>query len=676
MKLQQPKRRMDSNYNHHHQQQHQYNDKTSNQGWRRGDGNNTGLSAGTSTGSSNKIMDSNSSNKHLQTNVIRNNNHKSNSITNTPSNDNNSYEYHKRQLKRNYSDIDHATGHGTRSSMNSNHIGLNMQQNANVNHNDNLTGRSYHNQQQWDKDVNANMQRGSIPPPPPPPTPPTATSSYPNRYNKNTSHRSKNGISSTILLEGIPPYIKWQDLSHFISKEFNVNVRFVKIVPPSTVSSSCCNGINNKNNGYCKGFVRLSTHEEAIYILNQWQQQEQHQGEVVAGNNYRNDNSNPNKRIKRQWYILNQESINIIGLHDDSIPAGVAGPEGTAGGTGGGRKGYSKIVKSPEKNNNHHHQSEWNLKDDEDPSIQLQLQIQHQHQQQQEQEQYQQQIQQQQEEWIQQRKQNQIKRQKLQIQKDALSTKKELISKQEVSLSKQITLHKKMVSIMNDPKDKTKKMKDILELQKKVNGLKKELLGVMEEMEGIKDKEKELVLKKKGFYSSNGGKQYSLDKRTTVVKVEGIQIQQLNYTMLKKGTGDNNDDDDNTDSNKYGENLNILDEIKKHFESFGAITDVTWLQDEGESHDDQNQQKSLLVNCSNRVVAERLMNDEASTKFNAMTLTLSWYHKPSNIANNGDLDSNKDDGTIREEEHHEENHMMWTEDAELGIDYDYDEDDE
>ncbi len=666
--LQQHKRRrMDSNYNHQHH--HQYNDKTNYQGWRRRDdnnNNNTGMSTrtGTNTSCSDGIMDSS---KNLQTNVIRNNNHKSNStagssINNTPNNDNNSYGYQERHFKRNYSNMAAATSEHD-SSMDSIHTKLNMQQNANK-------GRSYHGQQPWDKNVNTKntrKQRGSIPfepppppfPPPPPPPPPTATSSYPNRFDNNTSHRSKSGISSTIVLEGIPSYIKWQDLSHFISKEFNVNVRFVKILLPSSTvsssssSSSSCNGIHNKNHGYCNGFVRLSTHEEALYILNQWQQQEQHQRGVGESTNDSNDNNNPNKRKKRQWYILNQESINIIGFHDDSI---------VSGGIGGGRNGYSKTVKSPEKNNNNH-QSEWNL--EEDQSIQLQQQ----------QEQYQQQIQQQQDEWIQQRKQNQIKRQELQIQKDALSTKKELISKQELSLSKQITLHKKMVSIMNDPKDKTKKMKDILELQKKVNGLKKILLGVMEEMEGIKDKEKELVLKKKGFYSSNGGKQYSLDKRTTMVKVEGIQIQ-LNDTMLKKETGDNNDNDDNKYSNEHGENLNILNEIKKHFESFGAITDVTLLQDEGENHDDQSQQKSILVNCSNRMVAERLMNDEASSKFNAMALTLSWYHKPSSKANNEDLETNKNVGTIGEEEHHEENHMMWTEDAELGIDYDYDEDDE
>jgi len=119
-----------------------------------------------------------------------------------------------------------------------------------------------------------------------------------------------------------------------------------------------------------------------------------------------------------------------------------------------------------------------------------------------------------------------------------LEQKRDLLSKQEHMLSQQLPLHKKMLAMLKSknatPAEQSTKMKEILSTSKRIVELKTEMKGVVEDIE--KMKEEEVILgvfrpsEKRPVFSGNVGtngsvgvaKKRSLDRRTTVLKVQGF----------------------------------------------------------------------------------------------------------------------------------------------------------
>jgi len=181
-----------------------------------------------------------------------------------------------------------------------------------------------------------------------------------------------------------------------------------------------------------------------------------------------------------------------------------------------------------------------------------------------------------------------------------LEHKKDLLSKQESMLNSQLPLHKKMLTVLKSKNaelsEQSKKMKEILSTQTRVMEIKKEIKGLVETIEKLKQEEITKGVfrptEKRPIFSSadNDGstkkKKARLDRRTTVLKVEGF-------------------------NNEVTE-----DDIKEHFKCCTSVSIET-----------QDDKTFAIVNFANRVHAE---NAKSSTiKFNDQDLTCTWYNLPS-----------------------------------------------
>ncbi|KAL7500894.1 hypothetical protein ACHAWT_008947 [Skeletonema menzelii] len=196
-----------------------------------------------------------------------------------------------------------------------------------------------------------------------------------------------------------------------------------------------------------------------------------------------------------------------------------------------------------------------------------------------------------------------------------LQQKKELQSKQEDMLAKQLPLHKKMLSMLkskNAPaSEQSKKMKEILGAQTQLLQLKKDMKSTVEELEKVKEEERVKGVfvpseKRPVFVASGdsaGVQKRSLDRRSTVLKVEGLEEAVVDEETLKT-------------------------ELKEHFKTFGAVSNVTLERDNAE--DDDNTVPAAifaLVHFSTRLDAERAKESDAN--FKDLSLKCSWHHESS-----------------------------------------------
>lgn len=282
-----------------------------------------------------------------------------------------------------------------------------------------------------------------------------------------------------------------------------------------------------------------------------------------------------------------------------------------------------------------------------------------------------------------------------------------MLERQKEALERQLTLHKRMLLLMDKGAvvggngesnesgvglvaEKTKKMKEILGIQKKVNGLTLEIFKeVNPELERLEKDVKNLVkemekaaAKAATEIAGNGGmndvdgnpiRSFQLDKRSTVLRVEG----------LGKDT--------------------VLEDLKVQFSMQGVITDVKWIihevdrvEEEGASSMTNDTLKpTLLVYCSNRGVAERVRAH--CQQYNGIDLTFAWHYDTTKKA---PLSSSSvvgrcpsltlgvgadalDDVATTENSAVEvdgggkgDKSLYWTEDDDLMVDYDDEEDEE
>mmetsp|Transcript_11318 Transcript_11318/g.22597 ORF Transcript_11318/g.22597 Transcript_11318/m.22597 type:complete len:649 (-) Transcript_11318:36-1982(-) len=193
-----------------------------------------------------------------------------------------------------------------------------------------------------------------------------------------------------------------------------------------------------------------------------------------------------------------------------------------------------------------------------------------------------------------------------------LQHKKELQSKQETMLAKQLPLHKKMLSMLkskNAPaSEQSKKMKEILGAQTQLLQLKKDRKSTVEELEKLKEEERVKGVfvpseKRPVFVASGdsaGVQKRSLDRRSTVLRVEGFEEKELDEETMKA-------------------------ELKEHFSTFGAVSDVSLETDQ----DGDNVSTSVfaLVHFSTRLDAEKAK--ESGTNFKEVPLKCSWHHESS-----------------------------------------------
>lgn len=195
-----------------------------------------------------------------------------------------------------------------------------------------------------------------------------------------------------------------------------------------------------------------------------------------------------------------------------------------------------------------------------------------------------------------------------------LEQKKDLLSKQESMLDKQLPLHKKMLTVLKSKNaelsEQSKKMKEILSTQTRVMEIKKEIMGLVETIEKLKQEEKTKGVfrptEKRPIFSSvdtdgsSKKKKARLDRRTTVLKVEGF----------------NNDVTE--------------DAIKEHFKCCTSVNIET-----------QDDKTFAIVNFANRVHAEKAKS--STTKFNDQELTCTWHNLPSTAST--EVLSNQDQAT-------------------------------
>jgi hypothetical protein len=215
-----------------------------------------------------------------------------------------------------------------------------------------------------------------------------------------------------------------------------------------------------------------------------------------------------------------------------------------------------------------------------------------------------------------------------------LQQKKDLQSKQETMLAKQLPLHKKMLSMLkskNAPaSEQSKKMKEILSTQTQLLELKKDMKNTVEELEKLKQEErvkgvfvpseKRPVFVASGAASAGGVKKRSLDRRSTVLKVEGFGEEELDEETVKA-------------------------ELKEHFSAFGAVSDVSLERDnvhDDDDNDDDVPASSVfaLVHFSKRLDAEKAIQSGAN--FKEISLKCSWHHETSSSTPN-DGDDAEDD---------------------------------
>ncbi len=662
-----------------------------------------------------------------------------NNDNNNNNNGNHHHNHHHkmdRRVRHNYNNNNNNNNNNNHRMNNNNHRMNNNNNNNNMNintmntrdnwQNNNHNHNNNNNQRQPHHAYYHNNNNGGPPPPPPPPPPPLPINenydlSSPNRnncdntndydHNHATNGRSSS-LSSIIVLGNIPPSLSWKEIHQFFSRTYNVHVRFVKLLSVSTSSSPLSLSSPSLPLNVqvppppppidCKrAFVKFSTWNEASRLINYWKENDiQHL--FIGGNagNARNKNimnnngkngSNTSHTSSNNGNESSPISVEIIGLHDSNVL-----PNSNA-------ELQSQIQQKQNRDhkyNQHKSQDEldtiqtvpsgqWHKRNN-NKSIKVSSSY---HKQQQDQ------FLEEQKRKEQTMKHLQDKINTIQKQVTSLQQKKELLQKQESAVQKQIILMKKMVSIIkNDAKKKAEQMKNILSLTKKIHDLKKEFLGVVNELEVAEEEKKMLLAESEEFsssvsaaggastagyyhhhyhnhnrkyhhnhYRSSQPKQYSLDNRTKILRIEGFVL--------------SSDEDGGENSSKK-----LLQDAKQHFESFGSIADVKWLKDgqvDGTNQGNnggENQTLTLLVHCSTRGVAERIKND--GSNWNDMKLTLDWYQEPSDKGvmtgeeentNNGDQII---DTGIEYKESGEDKNLGWTEDDDLMVDYDYDEDED
>ena len=204
-----------------------------------------------------------------------------------------------------------------------------------------------------------------------------------------------------------------------------------------------------------------------------------------------------------------------------------------------------------------------------------------------------------------------------------LQHKKELQSKQESMLAKQLPLHKKMLSMLKaknaSASEQSKKMKEILNAQTQLLQLKKDMKQTVEELERLKEEERVKGVfvpseKRPVFVASSdagGAQKRSLDRRSTILKVEGFTtVDEVNGEMFKA-------------------------ELKEHFAAFGTVSNLT-LEMDGDAV------LFALVYFSNRLDAEKAK--ENGLKFKETSLQCTWYHESSSSTPGDDNDAGVDEG--------------------------------
>lgn len=208
-----------------------------------------------------------------------------------------------------------------------------------------------------------------------------------------------------------------------------------------------------------------------------------------------------------------------------------------------------------------------------------------------------------------------------------LQQKKELQSKQETMLAKQLPLHKKMLSMLkskNAPaSEQSKKMKEILGAQTQLLQLKKDMKSTVEELEKLKEEERVkgvfVPSEKRPVFvasgdSAGGVQKRSLDRRSTVLKVEGF--------------GEQKEFDEET----------MKAELKGHFSTFGAVSDV--ILERGDNVEgDGNVPASVfaIVHFTTRLDAEKAK--DSGTNFKETSLKCSWHHDTSSSTPNDGNDA-------------------------------------
>ncbi|KAL7517418.1 hypothetical protein ACHAWX_002345, partial [Stephanocyclus meneghinianus] len=194
-------------------------------------------------------------------------------------------------------------------------------------------------------------------------------------------------------------------------------------------------------------------------------------------------------------------------------------------------------------------------------------------------------------------------------QTSTLRQKLSLLQKQETALQKQLTLQKKMLAVLRSKNhskdDQSKKLREILTLQTRVMQLKRERMEGMKELDGLQGKIG-VEASKMGW---SGRK--SLDRRTTVLSVEGFETAELNDEAL-------------------------LTSVKEHFSAFGSVVSVSVEC----TQTDETQARFALVKFANRADAERAK--ASNVKFNELTLTCVWHNPPPASAPQKSHDTSED----------------------------------
>lgn len=209
-----------------------------------------------------------------------------------------------------------------------------------------------------------------------------------------------------------------------------------------------------------------------------------------------------------------------------------------------------------------------------------------------------------------------------------LQQKKELQSKQEIMLAKQLPLHKKMLSMLkskNAPaSEQSKKMKEILGAQTQLLQLKKDMKNTVEELEKLKEEErvkgvfvpseKRPVFVASGDSAAAGVQKRSLDRRSTVLKVEGFGEEEFDEETMKA-------------------------ELKEHFSMYGAVSDVTLEREDNniEGGNDVPTRLFAIVHFTTRLDAEKAKDSGAN--FKETSLKCSWHHDTSSSTPNDGNDA-------------------------------------
>lgn len=179
-------------------------------------------------------------------------------------------------------------------------------------------------------------------------------------------------------------------------------------------------------------------------------------------------------------------------------------------------------------------------------------------------------------------------------------------------LTKQLPLHKKMLAVLQAKKapaaEQSKKMKEILSAQTRIMELKKEMKHLVEEIERGREAVEGVFRPSERRPGCSGGAdgvgggagaKRSLDRRTTVLKVEGFY-----YEVTE-------------------------DAIEEHFSKIGTVTSVRLVMPNEllKSDNDEIASSFALVNFVNRADAERAMTSDA--KFEDSILTYTWHNPTS-----------------------------------------------